>query len=112
MRSEKALAAKHNPGPKSKLGPGQQRHLIQVLLRGAGVAGLQINLWPCGRMILVSERRFGVQHHRCDDWHPSRQLRFSAKKPKRRARERHDTAIEHLRNAEWRQINKERREAS
>jgi len=56
----------------------------------------------------VIERTFGVKYHPCHVWRIVRELGFTAQKPKRRARERDEAAIERWRREDCPRIKKSR----
>jgi transposase len=89
------LVAKPHPGPAPRLSPEQHRGLEALLLEGAKVHGWNTQLWTCARIVQLIRRHFGVSFHHD---HVGRFLRarlgWTPQKPRRRARERDEAAIE------------------
>jgi transposase len=94
------LAAKPHPGPAPRLSLQQHRELEKLLQQGAQAHGWQNRLWTCARVAELIRRHFGVSFHHD---HVGRFLRarlnWSPQKPRRRARERNEAAIEY-----WKQV--------
>lgn len=89
------LAAKPHPGPASRLSARQLQRLEELLLQGAQAHGWANRLWTCARVAELIRREFGVSFHHD---HVGRFLRarldWSPQKPRRRARERDEDAID------------------
>lgn len=89
------LAAKPHPGPAPRLSPEQHRRLETLLLEGAKAHGWTNQLWTCARVGQLIERHFGVSFHHD---HVGRFLRarlhWTPQKPRRKARERDEAAIQ------------------
>lgn len=107
-----ALTARPHPGPTPRLDAGQKARLVKLLLAGPLAAGYLTNLWTCSRVKSLILRHFGVTYHDCHVWRLLRQLKWTPQKPRRRALERNEAAIEQWRIREWPRIKKERRAAS
>lgn len=107
-----ALAARPHPGPRPRLDARQKAQLVKLLLAGPLAAGYLTNLWTCSRVKAMILRHFGVTYHDCHVWRLLRQLKWTPQKPRRRALERDEAAIERWRAREWPRIKKERRAAS
>jgi transposase len=94
-RQPDGLAAKRHPGPDPSLSIDQWRILDELLRQGAQAHGWPNRLWTCARVAEVIRRHFGVALHHD---HVGRllhaRLNWSPQKPRRRARERDDVAIE------------------
>lgn len=94
------LAAKPHPGRAPRLSSEQLQRLETLLLQGAKAHGWSTDLWTCQRVTQLIQRHFGVAFHHD---HVGRflhaRLRWSPQKPRRRARERDEGAIEY-----WRQV--------
>jgi transposase len=94
------LAAKPHPGSEPRLSPEQHRQLEVLLREGAQAHGWPNRLWTCARIGQLIQRHFGVSFHHD---HVGRFLRarlnWTPQKPRRRARERDEAAIEH-----WQQV--------
>ncbi len=99
-RQPDGLAAKPHAGPAPRLSPKQLQHLETLLLQGAKAHGWSTDLWTCQRIVQLIKRHFGVSFHHD---HVGRflhaRLNWSPQKPRRRARQRDDVAINH-----WRQV--------
>jgi transposase len=95
-REPDGLAAKRHPGPEPSLSLDQWRALDEHLRQGAQTHGWPNRLWTCARVAEVIRRHFGVALHHD---HVGRllhaRLNWSPQKPRRRAREGDDAAIEH-----------------
>jgi transposase len=88
------LAAKPHHGPPPRLSHAQERSLEQLLRQGAQAHGWPNDLWTTHRIVEVIRRHFGITFH---NDHVGRflhqRLKWSPQKPRRRARERDETAI-------------------
>jgi len=90
------LAAKPHPGPAPRLSDQQQRRLEALLAQGADAHGWHNRLWTTQRVADLIQRHFGVSlHHDHVGRFLRQRLHWSPQKPRRRARERDPTAIEH-----------------
>ena len=90
------LAAKPHLGPAPRLSPQQQRQLEVLLRQGAHVHGWPNRLWTTARIAELIRRHFGVSlHHDHVGRFLRQRLRWTAQKPRRRARERDEAAILH-----------------
>jgi transposase len=88
------LAAKPHPGPATRLSVEQQRELEQLLHQGAQAHGWSNRLWTTQRIAELIRRHFGVAlHHDHVGRFLRQRLKWSAQKPRRRARERDEEAI-------------------
>jgi transposase len=110
-RQPDGLAAKPHPGPTPRLSSDQLHTLDQLLVQGAQSHGWPNRLWTCARVGEVIRRHFGVSLHHD---HVGRllhtRLRWSPQKPRRRARERDEVAIDHWKTHRFREIVAEARE--
>ena len=100
------LAAKPHPGPRPKLSETQQHELCDVLVEGARAAGYDTDLWTCRRVTELICERFDVSYHANHVGRLLHELGFSPQQPRRRARERDETAIEQWRQCDWPRIKK------
>ena len=105
-RGEQALAAKPVPGRPPKLSAAQRRMLPRLLLQGPGKYGYATQLWTLPRIAEVIRKRFAVTYDPSSVWHILRSMGWSCQKPERRARERHEAAIERWRKQHWPRIKK------
>jgi transposase len=77
----------------------------QALLQGATANGLVGELWTLDRIALVIERLTGVQHHPAHVWALLRhRLGWTVQRPKRRAAERDQDAIDRWVKERWPRI--------
>jgi transposase len=92
------LAAKPHPAPVTRLSPAQQIELERLLLQGARAHGWPNELWSTRRIAELIRRHFGVSlHHDHVGRFLRERLKWSPQKPRRRARERDEDAIDHWR---------------
>jgi transposase len=90
------LTAKPHLGPAPRLTVQDQKRLESLLLEGACAHGWPNHLWTCQRIAVLVERHFGVRwHHDHVGRFLHRRLHWSPQKPKRKARERDESAIAH-----------------
>ena len=75
-------------------------------MRGPLAAGYFTDLWTCGRVGQVIAETFGVTYHVDHVGRLLHDLGFSPQKPRRRARERDEAAIERWRREDWPRIKK------
>jgi transposase len=88
------LAAKPHPGPARRLSPAQEQRLEELLLQGAQAHGWPNDLWTTHRIVEIVHRHFGITfHHDHVGRFLHQRLKWSAQKPRRRARERDEAAI-------------------
>src|SRR5438105_2089167 len=89
------LVAKPHPGPATRLSLDQQRKLDHLLRQGAQAHGWPNQLWTTQRIAALIRRHFGVRlHHDHVGRFLRQRLKWSPQKPRRRARERDEDAIE------------------
>jgi transposase len=96
-----ALAATQQPGREAKLNDAQRAKLVEILLAGPVNAGYLNDLWTCGRVAEVIERRFGIQYHLAHVWKILRRLGFSCQKPEQKAREQDEGKVCRWRRYQW-----------
>jgi transposase len=91
-----ALAAEPHPGPRPRLTSEQLRELEGLLLRGAKAHGWHNDLRSAHRVAEVIRRNFAVEYH---PEHVRKivrgRLRWSSRKPQRKARQRNTEKIDH-----------------
>ena len=103
------LRARPIPGRPPRLTKGQQKHLRQLLLRGARAAGHTTELWTLKRIATLISTQFGVHYSPVGVWKLLRRgLGWSWQKPERRALQRDEAAIEHWKTHAWPRIKKRR----
>jgi transposase len=96
------LAAKPHPGSPRRLSPQQHQRLEALLVKGAKTHGWSTDLWTCARIVVLIQRHFGVTYHHD---HVGRILRerldWTPQKPRRRARERDEAAIQYFKKVRF-----------
>ena len=103
--SEGGAEALHSRGPRGpapRLSDAQLATVEQALLEGAGANGFTGELWTLDRVALVIERLTGVRHHPAWVWALlHHRLGWSVQRPKRRAAERDQAAIDRWVKERW-----------
>jgi transposase len=90
----KALRHKPPPGARPRLSDQERARLPELLAQGAQAHGFRGELWTCERVAIVIRREFGVSYHPSHVSRLLKALRQSLQKPKRRAFQRNEEAIE------------------
>lgn len=105
-RRPSALKTGKAPGASPKLDPRQQRRLLKLLADGPEAAGFAGQLWTSPRIAELIRREFGVSYH--VRYLPAllKSLGWSVQKPKRRALERDQPAIDAWVAEDWPRIKK------
>ena len=99
-----ALRSKGPSGPAPRLSDAQLARIEQALLEGATANGFG-ELWTLDRVALVIVRLTGVQHHPAHVWALLRhRLGWSVQRPRRRAAERDQAAIDRWVKERWPRI--------
>jgi transposase len=99
------LRSKGPSGPAPQLSDQQLVAVEQALLAGATASGFTGELWILDRIALVIERLTGVRHHPAHVWALLRyRLSWSVQRPRRRAAERDQAAIDRWVKTEWPRI--------
>jgi transposase len=99
------LRSRGPSGPAPRLSDAQLATVEQALLDGAAANGFVGELWTLDRIALVIERLTGVQHHPAHVWALLRhRLGWSVQRPKRRAAERNQAAIDRWVKQRWPRI--------
>jgi len=101
-----ALAAKPQPAARCRVSDEQKAQLVEILLRGPLAAGYFTDLWTCARVAQVIHKEFGVTYHVDHVGRILHDLGFTPQKPRRKARERDEAAIERWRRHDWPRIKK------
>jgi transposase len=102
-----ALRSRGPTGPDPKLSAAQLAKLEQALLQGARANGFDSDLWTLERVAVVITQLTGVRHHPGHVWVILRQrLGWTLQRPKRRASERDEEAIQRWVQREWPRIKK------
>jgi transposase len=97
-----ALYSRGSSGPTSRLSDAQLATVEQALLKGATANGFTGELWTLDRISVVIERLTGVRYHPAWVWALLRhRLGWSVQRPKRRAAERDQAAIDRWGRDDW-----------
>jgi transposase len=97
-----ALCSRGPSGPAPRLSDAQLAKVEQALLEGATANGFTGELWTLDRIATVIERLTGVQHHPAWVWALLRhRLGWTVQRPKRRAAERDQAAIDRWVKQRW-----------
>lgn len=103
------LSARPTPGRPPRLTTAQRDQLRRWLLDGARAAGYTTELWTLKRIAKLIEARLGIRYSLVGVWSLLRRgLRWSSQKPKRRALQRDERAIERWKRTTWPNIKKRR----
>ena len=102
-----ALASRGPTGPTPRLSDQELARVEQALLEGAGAHGFTGELWTLDRVAEVIWRLSGVGHHPAHVWALLRyRLGWSVQRPRRRAAERDQDAIDHWVKTDWPRVKK------
>jgi transposase len=96
-----ALAVRDSSGREPRLDETQKETLVGILMAGPLKAGYPNDLWTCGRVAEVIERRFGIKYHPSHVWKILRSLSFSCQKPEQQAREQNEDEVHRWRRYKW-----------
>jgi transposase len=96
-----ALKRQHAPGARPRLSEEQRARVAELLGRGAEAHGFRGELWTCERVAIVIRREFGVSYNPSHVSRLLQALRQSVQKPKRRAEQRDEEAIDNWRQKKW-----------
>jgi transposase len=100
-----ALHSRGPSGPAPRLSDTQLATVEQALLEGATANGFTGELWTLERIATVIERLTGVHHHSAWVWALLRhRLGWSVQRPKRRAAERDQDAVDRWVKEDWPRI--------
>ena len=98
----KRCAAGARAAPRPRLSDAQLAKVERALLEGATANGFVGELWTLERIALVIERLTGVRHHPAHVWALLRhRLGWSVQRPRRRAVERDQVAIDRWVKERW-----------
>jgi transposase len=99
------LRSKGPSGPAPRLSDQQLTTVEQALLKGPTANGFVGELWTMDRIALVIWRLTGVRHHPAHVWALLRhRLGWTVQRPKRRAAERDQAAIDQWVKIDWPRI--------
>jgi transposase len=100
-----ALRSRGSSGPTPRLSDAQLATVEQALLEGATAHGFAGELWTLDRIAIAIERLTRVQHHPAHLWALLRhRLGWSVQRPKRRAVDRDQEAIDRWVTERWPRI--------
>jgi transposase len=100
-----ALRSRGPSGPAPRLSDQQLAQVERALLEGASAHGFVGGLWTLERIGLVIERLTGVRHHPAWVWALlHHRLGWTVQRPKRRAAERDQAAIDRWVKEDWPRI--------
>jgi len=105
-RGADALRGGFSPGRPPKLKTAQQRRLLRALVKGPLAYGYNTNVWTTARIAEVIAHEFGVSYHRDHIGRLMHSLNWSHQKPKKRAVERDEEAIEQWKRKDWPRVKK------
>lgn len=104
-----ALRVRGPIGRHRRLLPAQRDQVEHALLQGASAHGFASNLWTLERVAEVIWRLTGVRHHPVQVWRIlTGRLGWSLQRPRRRAAERNQAAIDQWLAVEWPRIKRGR----
>lgn len=101
-----ALYARIAPGPTPRLTPEQKGRIPELLKLGAEAYGFRGDLWTSARVAEMIRREFGVSYHPDHVGRILRDVGWSVQKPKRRASQRDEEAIERWTRERWPEVKK------
>ena len=105
QRRRRGAAQSGPSGPSPRLSDAQLATVEQALLEGATANGFTGELWTLERIALVIERLTGVRYHPAWVWALlHHRLGWSVQRPRRRAAERDQDAIDRWVKERWPQI--------
>jgi transposase len=96
-----ALKRRAAPGARPRLSEDERARVPELLGRGAEAHGFRGELWTCERVAIVIRREFGVSYHPAHVSRLLKALRQSLQKPKRRAEQRNEEAIDNWKEKKW-----------
>jgi transposase len=102
-----ALASRGPTGPTPRLSDEELGRVEQALLEGATAHGFEGELWTLGRIAGVIWQLTGVRHHPAHVWALlHHRMGWTVQRPRRRATERDQAAIDHWVTTDWPRIKK------
>jgi transposase len=96
-----ALKRQPAPGARPRLSEQQRAKVPELLARGAEAHGFRGEVWTCERVAIVIRKEFGVSYHPAHVSRLLKALRQSLQKPKRRAEQREEEAIDDWKDKKW-----------
>src|ERR671910_1929322 len=89
------------PGARPRLSEDERAKVPELLAQGAEAHGFRGEVWTCERVAIVIRREFGVSYHPAHVSRLLKALRQSLQKPKRRAEQRDEEAIDNWKDKKW-----------
>lgn len=102
----KGLGSKPSPGRPPKLDGESRKRLESYLTEGALAMGYSSDLWTCPRVAELVRKKFRVRYHVDHIGRLLRGMGWTPQKPKRRARERDEEAIQGWVKEAWPRLKK------
>ena len=101
------LRHKPPPGATPRLSEEARARSPELLAQGAEAHGFRGEVWTCERVATrVIRKEFGVSYHPAHVSRLLKALRHSLQKPRRRAEQRDEEAIEHWKEKKWPSLKK------
>lgn len=94
------------PGPKSRFNGEKISKIRETLLKGAGAAGYNTELWTLARVADMIRRRTRIRIGQTHAWRILRAMGWSNQKPETRYRDRNEAAIKQWKQNRWPAIQK------
>jgi transposase len=101
-----ALHHRPAPGVQARLNGAQRDRLPELLAQGAEHFGFRGDVWTRERVGEVIRREFGVSYHPTQVGRILKAIKWSRQKPKQRATQRDEAAIQRWREQKWEAIKK------
>lgn len=102
------LRHKPPPGATPRPSEDERARLPELLARRAEAHGFRGEVWTCERVAKVIRKEFGVSYHPAHVSRLLKALRQSLQKPKRRAEQRDEEAIDNWKEKKWPSLKKGR----
>jgi transposase len=96
-----ALKRRPAPGARPRLSEQQRHKVPELLAQGAEAHGFRGEVWTCERVAIVIRKEFGVSYLPAHVSRLLKALRQSLQKPKRRAVQRDEEAIDNWKDKKW-----------
>lgn len=105
-KSGKEGVRARRPGPTPQLAPEKADRMKHILIRGAGAAGYDTDLWTLQRIGAVIRRELRLSYQTTQVWYIMRALGWSNQKPETRSGHRNEAAIKRWKEKQWPAIQK------
>lgn len=103
---QQALHRRKAPGAKPRLSIEQKRRIPELLKKGPEAFGFRGDIWTRDRVAIVIRREFGVSYHPVHVGRILRDLGWTRQKPKRRACQQNEEAINCWHQERWSELQK------